>query len=288
MMKPSLTAEQIASYHRDGFVCIPGFLDPTELAPARQAVAADPQVGGRLYHVHDGSEKTRHDYLAWTRHADDWLGTCTRLGRIVNGAAALIGEPVYHFHSKMVRKPAFRSGKVVWHQDFGGWYQDGCLMPNMLTCVVALTNADEQSGCLRMLKGSHQMGRVDRIRDDDAYANINPRRLEAMLARFKDVAVPLQPGDGLFFHGNVVHSSGINTADYDRLLLEFSYNGVSNAPVFDGQDHHGVKAMNIADDDALRDGRFETVFDRTPFNDLDDPNDEGYTIYYRDGFPDLS
>ena len=76
----------------------------------------------------------------------------------------------------MVKKPSRRSGRVVWHQDFGGWYQDGCLMPDMLTCVVALTAADDESECLHILRGSHKMGRVDRIRDEDAYANINPQR----------------------------------------------------------------------------------------------------------------
>ncbi len=284
----TLTPDEIVAYHRDGYVVIPGFLSADELAPMQQAIRDDPSIGGRLTTVHDGSQKTQHDYLGWVRHGDDWLGTCTRLARIVDGAATLIGEPVYHFHSKLVKKPAGRSGRVVWHQDYGGWYQDGCLMPDMLTCIVALTPATEESGCLHMLKGSHKMGRVDRIRDDHAYANINPARLAGMLDRFDDVAVELQPGDGLYFHGNVVHSSGDNRAGHDRLLLEFSYNGVSNAPVFDNQDHHAVKLMTIAPDDALRNGDYTGVFGSTPLNDLNDPNDEGYTIYYRDSFPDLS
>ena len=109
-----------------------------------------------------------------------------------------------------------------------------------------------------------------------------------MLRRFEDVAVPMRPGDGLFFHGNAVHSSGDNTADHDRMLLEFSYNAVSNAPVFDNLDHHAVKAMEIAADSALRDDDFSGVFADRPWHDLTDPDDEGYTIYYRDSFPDLS
>jgi len=284
----SLTPDQIVAYHRDGYLNLPGFFAADELAPIQAALADDPSVGGRIATVHDGSEKTRHDYLGWTRHGDDWLGVATRLARIVEGAAVLIGEPVYHYHSKLVKKPAGRSGQVVWHQDYGGWYQDGCLMPDMLTCVVALTPATEESGCLHMLKGSHKMGRVDRIRDMDAYANINPKRLVGMLARFEDVAIAMQPGDGLFFHGNVVHRSGDNRAGYDRMLLEFSYNGVGNAPVLGNQDHHAAKPMKVVPDDALSNGDFLGVIGSTPLNDLSDPADEGYTIYVRDGFPDLS
>ncbi len=284
----TLAPDDMARYHRDGYLLIPGFFSSSELAPLRQAIEEDPGIRGRLATIHDGSEKTQHDYLGWVRHGDDWLGTATRLARIVEGAAALIGEPVYHYHSKIVQKPGRRSGQVVWHQDFGGWYQDGCLMPDMLTCVVAVTRATRDSGCLSMLRGSHRMGRVDRIPDEHAYANVHPLREEAMLERFECVAIELEPGDGLFFHGNTVHASGENRTSWNRILLEFSYNGVSNPPVFPGQDHHAVKPMEIAPDDALRRGAWSGVFDSTPLCDLDDPDDEGYTIFVRTGFPDLN
>ena len=155
----------------------------------------DPSVGGRIEHVHDGISETKEDrgngyrldYIGWFREGDDWLGTCTRLQRIVEGAAALIGEPVYHYHSKLVRKPKEGSGTLIWHQDYGGWYQDGCIRPDMLTCVIALTDSTEESGCLRFLKGSHELGRLDRIPGEHAYANINPRRLAGILDRFEEV-----------------------------------------------------------------------------------------------------
>jgi len=283
-----LTPDQIVAYHRDGYLHIPGWFDAAEIAPVQKALADDPSVGGRLTTVHDGTEKTRHDYLGWTRHGDDWLGAATRLARNVEGAAALIGEQVYHWHSKLVKKPAGNSGQVVWHQDFSGWYQDGCLMPEMLTVIVAATPATEQSGCLHMLRGSHRMGRVDRVPDTDAYAAIQPRRLAAMLERFEEVAVTMKPGDGLFFHGNVVHCSFENRSAHDRILLEFSYNGISNAPVFDGQEHHAVKPMEIAPDNTLRDGLYTGVFGRTPICDIDDPRDEGYKIFHREWVPALN
>jgi hypothetical protein len=46
--------------------------------------------------------------------------------------------------------------------------------------------------------------------------------------------------------------------------------------------------MEIAPDKALRDGAFGGVFTKTPICDLNDPSDEGYTIFVRDSFPDLS
>ena len=292
----SLSAGQVETYHRDGYLYLPGFFSPEEVAPAREAIARDPSIGGRIEHVHDGVRETsedrrngyRLDYIGWFREGDDWLGTCTRLQRIVEGAATLIGEPVYHYHSKLVRKPKEDSGTLVWHQDYGGWYQDGCIRPDMLTCVIALSDATEESGCLRLLKGSHHLGRVDRVPSEHAYANIHPRRLAGILERFEEVPAVMRRGDGLFFHGNLVHSSGPNTADHDRWLLELSYNGMSNAPVFDDQSHHAALPFEVAPDDALRTGVFDGVFERTPLLDLRDRSAEGASIFYREEFPLLS
>ena len=295
-MSYELDHAQVEAYHRDGYLHLPGFFDADEIQPLQKALAADPSVNGHLHHVHDGAGDTfgnttdgyRLDYLGWYKEGGDWLGTCTRLERIIDGAAALIGEPVYHYHSKLVRKPRKDSGTLVWHQDYGGWYQDGCLRPDMLTFVLAVSDADDHSGCLRLLKGSHKLGRVDRIRGEFTYTNINPVRLQAMLSRFEEVAAEMREGDGLFFHGNLVHSSGPNNADYDRWLLELSYNGTSNAPVFDNQTHHAVKSMQVARDEALREGEFSGVFDHTPLQDVTNRNAEGASIYFRDEFPDLS
>ena len=297
-MTRKLTATEIETYHRDGFLHLPGFFDPVELEPIQNSLEKDPSVGGRIFHVHDGVDDTRDDhqhgtgyrldYLGWFREGDDWLGTCTRLERIVDGAAALIGEPVYHYHSKLVKKPIADSGSLVWHQDYGGWYQDGCLMPDMLTFVIALTDSDDKSGCLRFLKGSHKMGRVDRIRGEHAYANIHPLRLAGALEQFEEVPGEMQAGDGLFFHGNLVHCSGPNNAGYDRWLVELSYNAVSNPPVFDNQTHHAAEPMKATRDTALREGAFSGVFEHTPIQDLTDPHAEGASIFFRDSFPDLS
>ena len=294
-MNHQLTNEQINQYHQDGFLHLPGFFAVNELAPIRASLEQDPSIGGRVTYVHDGTDGTqgdkngyRLDYIAWYRDGDDWVGTCTRLKRVVDGAAALIGEPIYHYHSKLAKKPNKESGTLMWHQDFGGWYQDGCLMPDMLTFVLAITDAADSSGCLRFLRGSHKMGRIDRIRNEHAYANINPQRLAGMLEQFEEVGAQMHQGDGLFFHGNLVHCSGPNTANYDRWLLELSYNGVSNAPIFDNQSHHAVKPMEVAPDNALLDGDFLGIFGRTPIQDMTDIHAEGASIFYRDEFPDLS
>lgn len=295
-IKAELSDTQISTYNRQGYLLIPSFFSREEIAPFQKSLKEDPSVGGYIQHIHDGEKTTRDDhvngyrldYIGWYKEGNDWLGMATRLERVVIGARQLIGEEVYHYHSKLARKPAGGSGSLMWHQDYGGWYQDGCLLPEMLTCVVALTESNCDSGCLRFLKGSHTMGRVDRIPSEHAYANINPLRLAGMREQFEEISLEMKPGDGLFFHGNLVHSSGPNSANYDRWLLQMSYNGISNAPVFEKQEHHAAIPIEIAPDNALRDKLFDGIYSDTPLQDLTNPEAEGATIYYRNSFPLLS
>lgn len=283
-----LSAAQVAAFKADGFLKVERFFSAAELAPLQAALERDPTVGGRFFSVLDGEGVGTHDYMAWSHHEDDYLGTATRLARVVHAAEDLLGEPVYHYHSKMVRKPPRSPGKVDWHQDYGGWYQEGCLFPNMLTCAVAVTRAPAAAGCLRMLRGSHTLGRIDWISDETSYYTLYRPRLKAIMERFELVELEMEPGDGLFFHANVLHTSAPNTTDAPRTLMEFSFNVRSNPPVFEGQAHHQLKPLEIAADDALAEGRYHGVFGRTPLHDIDNPADEGYRIFHREDLPSKS
>ena len=54
-----------------------------------------------------------------------------------------------------------RGNHWVWHQDYGYWYNNRAVAPNMGSCMVALDPATRHNGCLQVLKGSHRLGRLD-------------------------------------------------------------------------------------------------------------------------------
>ena len=41
-----------------------------------------------------------------------------------------------------------------WHQDFGYWYNNGCLTPDRLSIYIALDKSNAQNTCLQFLSGS--------------------------------------------------------------------------------------------------------------------------------------
>ncbi len=76
----------------------------------------------------------------------------------------MLGDEPYHYHSKMIMKEARTGGAWAWHQDYGYWYDNGVLFPNLCSVFVAVDPATRENGCLQVLRGSHAMGRVTHLK----------------------------------------------------------------------------------------------------------------------------
>jgi Phytanoyl-CoA dioxygenase (PhyH) len=165
----------------------------------------------------------------WNRPQDDIYGMFSRNVRVVKNAEFLLGSEVYLYSAKMIMKNAREGGAWEWHQDYGYWYDYGCLLPSMLSCLIAVDRATKENGCLQVLVRSHLMGRVnhDRINDQTM---ANPEHVEAALKRFELVYLELNPGDAVFFDCNLLHRSDANRSDQRRWNYIASYNTVDNQP----------------------------------------------------------
>ena len=80
-----------------------------------------------------------------------------------------------------------------------------------------------------MLKGSHKLGRLNHIRENQQ-TNVEQEHLEAALKRYEHVYVEMEAGDALVFDGNLLHRSDANRSDTYRWGYICSYNAVENAP----------------------------------------------------------
>jgi hypothetical protein len=255
-----LRPDEIHAYWRDGFVAVPGLFSAEEVAPLQAACRADPSIDGALVGLADSTGAVQQ-VVSWTELGDTLVGVFPRLARIVAGAAALIGAPVYHWHSKLSLKPPRSEGRWDWHQDYGYWYFDGCLWPDLTTCMIAVDAATAENGCVQLVKGSHRLGRVEHARVGQA-SGVEPERLAEIQARLETVPCVMQPGDAVFFHCNTLHASGPNRTDAPRTLLHCSYNAVHNSTSQPGQEHHAYKPLAVLPDTALREGRYGAAFDQ--------------------------
>tara|TARA_B110000263_G_scaffold226709_1_gene218522 strand:- start:231 stop:965 length:735 start_codon:yes stop_codon:yes gene_type:complete len=165
----------------------------------------------------------------WNSPPENFVGKFSTNERIVKPMENFLGEEIYHYHSKIIwKKPG--DGGFDWHQDYGYWYQQGCLYSDMGSCFIMLDKATKENGCLKVLRGTHKVGRIahDSISDTDQQADLE--RIALLEKRHKSVYITAEPGDALFFHCNLLHSSAANTSNYSRRTLIVCFNTKSNSP----------------------------------------------------------
>lgn len=278
-----LSQHHLALFERDGFVMLPGCFGDAEIAPLRDACHADPSIGGRLRAVADSSGKAQ-EVIEWTTLSDGYLGVVPRLARLVDAAQTLLGKPVYHWHSKLSMKAPHSEGRWDWHQDYPYWYDEGCLSPDMLTCMIAVDRATRANGCVNLIPGSHRYGRIDHV-PIGASSGCDPRRLELIRRRSPPVPVEMNSGDVCFFHCNTLHASAGNATGLPRTLLHCTYNAIDNSPfIEEGQEHHRYRPFEKLADSALNDRRWDGIFENHSFNCFGDAgavNRYGYQVMAR-------
>ena len=145
----------------------------------------------------------------WNSPPENFVGKFSTNERIVKPMENFLGEEVYHYHSKIIwKKPG--DGGFDWHQDYGYWYQQGCLYSDMGSCFIMLDKATKENGCLKVLRGTHKVGRIahDSISDTDQQADLE--RIALLEKRHKSVYITAEPGDALFFHCNLLHYNEAN------------------------------------------------------------------------------
>jgi len=248
-MQGPLTEAQVDQFSQDGYLVIRKLLDDQETALTLQAASQDEAMRINAMSVVDTQGKSTNLSL-WNHPGDDIYGAICRSRRVVDSMEELLGGEVYHYHSKLSAKEPKVGGAWEWHQDYGYWYQNGCLFPDLASVFIALDPATRENGCLQLLRGSHRMGRVEHGRFG-SQTGADPERVEAAMQRMERVYCEMAPGDAVFFHGNTLHSSDANLSDRPRWGLICCYNTRNNNPYKDSH-HPSYTQLVKLDDSAIK------------------------------------
>ena len=117
--------------------------------------------------------------------------------------------------------------------------------------MIPLTVANKENGCLQVIKSSHLIGRIEHgMTGDQKGADMSV--VDEALKRLKYEYVELEPGDTLFFHGNLLHRSDKNNSDEPRWSLISAFNRIDNKPYKDHNPSCYTAINPIADDDILK------------------------------------
>jgi ectoine hydroxylase len=244
-----LTDEQLATYHRDGFVLVRQMFDQEEIDLLRQTAVADRELDSRSFGRADGEGGTVRLSL-WNHPGESIYGMFARCRRIVDSAERILEGEVYHYHSKMILKDPQVGGAWTWHQDYGYWYHNGVLFPLLTSVTIAVDPATRKNGCLQVLKGSHNLGRLEHVLTGEQAGAVK-ERVEEASKRLELVYTEMEPGDAMFFHCNLLHRSDQNRSDKPRWSLICCYNAARNDPYKDSQ-HPRYTPLGKVDDTAIK------------------------------------
>src|ERR1700754_4620114 len=212
-----LSSQQIADYRNDGYIIVKDFLSSGEIDKLYKIAVGDETLRKHAFDLNDQTGK-KTKLTLWYHPGDDAYGLLTRSKRIVEATDKLFDgdSAICHFHSKLMQKEPKVGGAWEWHQDYGYWYKNEFLFPDqMISVMVAITEANKANGCLQVIRGTHKMGRIEhgfageQVGASQHYVDLSLKTMEL-------VYVELMPGDALFFHSNLLHRSEANTSDTAR------------------------------------------------------------------------
>ena len=244
-----LTEADLAAWRRDGYLFVRQLFDREEMALLLKYGRGDERLRGDAYGRKDSTGQVTK--LALYNHpGDDLYSVFAQSRRIVDRMEQVLEGEVYLYHFKMMLKEPLVGGAWEWHQDYGYWYNNGCLLPHMASCLIAVDRATKANGCLQVLRGSQEMGRLEHGKTGDQ-VGIEQERIDQAMQKFELEYVEAEPGDALFFHGNLLHRSDQNTSPDPRWSLICCYNAARNSPYKEGR-HPQYSYLPRVDDDAIR------------------------------------
>lgn len=247
-MTSPFTPEELACYHEDGYLIRRGLFSGEEISLLRDVVRGDHALDKAATALDDGEGNDVRLSL-WNHPGDGIYGMVARSGRVVNAVEQLIGGEVYHYHSKMILKDALTGGAWAWHQDYGYWYQNGLLFPDLCSVMIAVDAATRENGCLQLLKSSQKMGRINHTLSGEQ-AGADMERVDEASKRLELIYAEMEAGDAVFFHANTLHCSGPNHSENSRWAMICCYNSASNDPYKESH-HPGYTKLHKVDDGEL-------------------------------------
>lgn len=211
-MTKILTEDQVAGFHRDGYLFPLPVLSGTEAAGYyTEFQLIESQCGGKI----SGEVRYKPHILL------PFLNSLIRNSNILDAVEDIIGPNILCWASSFFNKDARDPSYVSWHQDSTYW---GLSEPDVVTAWVALTPSKIENGCMQVIPGTHTIDQVDH-RDTNAEHNLLSRgqEVEVDVDESKAVDLELDAGEISLHHVRLIHGSPPNPSDQRRIGYAIRY-----------------------------------------------------------------
>lgn len=223
-----LTEDQLAAYHRDGYIAVEDLVPLEEVEALRDRVSEYTHGGRPPGSIHVQIEpRVQRGELA-VDHPGDGIRKLTglvegddlfrRLGlneHIIGIIEQIVGPDIKMFRNAMLLKPPQVGSAKGMHQDSPYWPIEPM---ELCSCWFTLDDATEENGCMAVLPGWHKKGPLPHVNVTDDYVvderYYDPREM---------VLRPIRAGGGLFFHSLLPHYTAPNRSNTWRRAIALSY-----------------------------------------------------------------
>jgi len=217
------TEEEKEVYFRDGVVKISGAFDPKWVDFLRRATDENMTNPGSMAEEYADNEKSTRffgDQYIWTRNKD--FKKFIFESEAAEIAAELMGaSKINMFFDHLLVKEPGSIEPTPWHQDGPYWKIKGS---QICSIWFAMDEIIEESGGVRYVKGSHKSGIRYRPQSFSGGGHIEYEEgelqtmpdIDATVAQGDIVCYPLNPGDCLIHHVDIVHGAKGNLSSTTR------------------------------------------------------------------------
>jgi non-haem Fe2+, alpha-ketoglutarate-dependent halogenase len=163
----------------------------------------------------------KREYRQKTHLLFPWLDELVRNADILGVVERVLGPDILVWQTAFFIKEAHDDAFVTWHQDSTYW---GLSEPEVITAWVALSASTVQSGCVRVIPGTHRLDQVPHI-ETAARNNLLTRGQEVAVevCEADAVAMPLKPGEMSLHHIRTFHNSEPNRSNDRRIGFAIRY-----------------------------------------------------------------
>lgn len=214
------------AFNRDGYVALSGFLNPDQLTETREFVArfikeSVPDLPReQVFYETLGQKDTLKQITNLYSH-DAYFQRLMFGSRFEKLAELLLQGPVVGEGMQYFNKPPKIGKATPPHQDGYYFMLDPC---EALTMWLALEEVDEENGCVRYVRGSHQRGLRPHGRTQTLGFSQGVTDYGTPQDQADEVAFPAQPGDLLIHNAMTIHRADPNRSQSrTRQALGFIY-----------------------------------------------------------------
>ena len=229
--EPRLSAEQVASYQREGYLVVPDpIFPPAEFDGLKDCFES-------ILAALPSDERPEGMDVPHFLHPElfRWLFS----DAVLDLVEPLLGPDIALFSSHFICKPRGNGKRVPWHEDSAYW-QTMLTPMEVVTVWLAIDPSRLENGCMNVIPRTHDNGYSEYEPVDPATNVFHAEVKRHQFDENRAVAIELEPNHASLHDGRIIHGSRANTSTLRRCGYTMRYISAATKLAESAQKYHQI------------------------------------------------